>query len=163
MNIVAVHIHIWTAFLILVPIMEQRLTLITLGADNVQKLTSFYVDVFGWTPLPNSNKEITFFQLNGFQLGIFGKEALAEDAHVSPSGNGFKGFSLAYNLRSSSEVDALFQELTNKNVKVLKEPQKVSWGGYSGYISDPEGNIWEIAYNPHMEYDKQGNVITTDT
>lgn len=140
--------------------MEQRLTLITIGAEDVQQLTSFYVDVFNWSPLPNSNEEITFFQLNGFQLGIFGREALAEDAQVSAEGGGFKGFSLAYNLQSKDEVDELFKELKSKSVNVLKEPQEVFWGGYSGYIADPEDNLWEIAFNPHMKFDEDGNVIS---
>jgi uncharacterized glyoxalase superfamily protein PhnB len=140
--------------------MEQRLSLITLGTENVPALTSFYEETFGWKPLPNSNEEVTFFQLNGFQLGIFGKQALAEDAQISSAGSGFKGFSLSYNLQSQKEVDELFKELKAKNVKVLKEPQKVFWGGYSGYIADLDGNIWEIAHNPYMEFDEDGNVIS---
>lgn len=142
--------------------MEQRLSLVTLGAENVQQLTSFYVDIFGWKPLPNSNQDVTFFQLNGFQFGLFGKEALAEDAQVSARGNGFKGFSLAYNLQSEQEVDKLFEELRSKKVTILKEPQEVFWGGYSGYIADPEDNLWEIAYNPYMQFDKNGNVLSTE-
>lgn len=94
--------------------MEQRLSLITLGAESVQTLTSFYKDVFEWHPLPISNKDVTFFQLNGFQLGIFGREALAEDAQTSAKGSGFKGFSLSYNLRSKKAVDKLFKELESK-------------------------------------------------
>lgn len=139
--------------------MEQRLTLITLGAKNLVKLTQFYQEAFGWKPLPNSDETITFFQLNGIQLGIFGREDLADDASVSVNGEGFKGFSLAHNLRSEEEVDELFEELKAKDVNILKWPQKVFWGGYSGYISDPEDNLWEIAYNPYMEFDEKGNVI----
>ena len=139
--------------------MEQRISLITLGANDVQLLTQFYVDVFGWERLPTSNQEISFFQLNGFQLGIFGRQALAEDAQVSASGSGFKGFSLAYNLESQAAVDTLFEELKSKNVTIRKEPEDVSWGGYSGYIADPEDNLWEIAYNPYMTFDNKGNVL----
>lgn len=139
--------------------MEQRLTLITLAAEDLPTLTTFYKETFGWTPLPTSNEEVTFFQLNGLQLGIYGREALAEDARVPEKGSGFKGFSLAYNLSSKSQVDALFEELKSKGVTVTKEPEDVFWGGYSGYILDPEGNLWEIAYNPHMDFDEDGNVL----
>ena len=139
--------------------MEQRLSLITLGAEDVQSLSQFYSDVFGWKPLPTSNNEITFFQLNGFQLAIFGRQALAEDAEVSASGSGFKGFSLAYNLPSQEDVDKLFKELKYKNVSICKDPKKVSWGGYSGYITDPENNLWEIAHNPFMTFDEKGNIL----
>jgi len=140
-------------------VMEQRISLITLGANDVELLTQFYVDIFGWQRLPISNEDISFFQLNGFQLGIFGRQALAEDAQISASGSGFKGFSLAYNLESQAAVDTLFEELKSQNVTIRKEPEEVSWGGYSGYIADPENNLWEIAYNPYMTFDSQGNVL----
>lgn len=142
--------------------MEQRLSLITVGAEDIPKLTSFYMDIFGWNPLPKSNENVTFFQLNGFQLGIFGRKALADDAGISAKGSGFKAFSLAYNLQSEQQVNELFDELKSKSVKVLKEPEKVFWGGYSGYIADPENNLWEIAYNPYMQFDEDGNVISTE-
>jgi catechol-2,3-dioxygenase len=139
--------------------MEQRLSLITLGAESVELLSSFYVNVFGWKPLPASNKNITFFQLNGVQLGIFGRKDLADDAQVSAVGSGFKGFSLAYNLQSRQAVDELSEELKSNNVTIRKEPQEVSWGGYSGYITDPENNLWEIAHNPYITFDDKGNVL----
>lgn len=139
--------------------MEQRLSLVTLGAKNLKQLTKFYTSTFGWRPLTSSNDSVTFFQLNGFQLGIFGYDALAEDANVPADGHGFKGFSLAYNLRTKAEVDELFTELKAKGVAITKEPQEVFWGGYSGYIADPENNLWEIAYNPYMDFDENGNVM----
>ena len=139
--------------------MEQRLSLLTLGAKDVKKLTEFYTTIFGWDPLPNSSDNVTFFQLNGFQLGIFEYTALAEDANVVADGHGFKGLSLAYNLRTKEAVDELFAELKAKGVTITKEPQEVFWGGYSGYIADPEHNMWEIAYNPYMDFDESGNVL----
>lgn len=141
--------------------MEQRLTLITLGVEDLDKVRSFYQEAFGWEPLENSNEDIVFFQLNGIQLALFGREALADDATVPARGSGFKGFTLAHNLRSEEEVDALFSELEAKGAKIVKKPHKVFWGGYSGYIADPEDNLWEIAYNPHMTYDKFGNVVAS--
>ncbi len=137
--------------------MEQRLSFITLGVDNLAAMREFYMTKFGWQP-EIDNENIVFFRLTGFFLGLFGKDALAEDAKVAAQGSGFKGFTLAYNLRSEQEVDALFTDLQAKGVKVVKSPEKVFWGGYSGYVADAEDNLWEIAYNPFLEMDDQGNV-----
>lgn len=139
--------------------MEQRLTLITLGVDDHTGMRQFYTEVFGWEPTEASNENITFFQLNGIQLALFGREELAEDAQVNIEGSGFRSFTLAHNLRSEQKVDELFEELTGNGAKTAKEPEKTPWGGYSGYIADPEGNLWEIAYNPFMGYDEDGNVV----
>lgn len=139
--------------------MEQRLTLITIGVNDIVKMRQFYEDVFGWKPTEGSNDNITFFQLNGVQFALFGKEDLAEDANVSADGAGFKPFTLAHNMQSEKEVDNLFEELVQRGASVAKKPEKTPWDGYSGYISDPENNLWEIAYNPYMEYDDKGNVI----
>ena len=84
---------------------------------------------------------------------------MAEDAGVSSNGSGFNNFSLAYNTRSEQEVNDLIEELRAKGVTIVKEPQKVFWGGYSSYISDPDGNLWEVAFNPFMSLDEKGNVL----
>lgn len=139
--------------------MQQRLTLITLGVFDLRVSREFYEEKFGWKPLPSSNDDVVFFQLNGIQLSLFPAHSLAEDAGVNEQGSGFKKFSLAYNLSSEREVDELITELHSKGVKVLKKPQKVFWGGYSSYIEDPDGNLWEIAFNPFMTFDTHGNVI----
>ena len=140
--------------------MEQRLTLITLGVDNHAMMRRFYTEVFGWEPIEASNDNITFFQLNGIQLALFGREELAEDASIHSEGSsGFRSFTLAHNVESEQEVDELFEELKDQGAEVAKKPEKTPWGGYSGYIADPEGNLWEIAYNPFMEYDEDGNVL----
>jgi len=120
-------------------------------------MRDFYEDVFGWEPM-HADENVVFFRLNGIVLGLFGKTALAEDAGVPAEGEGFKGFSLSHNLRSEEEVDMLISELEAKGVQIVKRPQKVFWGGYSSYIADPEGNLWEIAYNPYLKMDNQGNV-----
>lgn len=140
--------------------MEQRLTLITLGVADVSRATAFYEQKFGWKKMLSSNDEITFFVLNGIMLSLFKRESLAEDATISPEGTGFRGFSLAWNARSEAEVDAVVQELKNKGVTVVKEPQKVFWGGYSGYVADVDGNLWEIAFNPFLPLDDRGNVVS---
>ncbi len=130
--------------------MEQRLTLITLGVRNLQRAREFYQNVFGWQPTESDSEGIVFFQLNGMQLALFPQESLADDAGVSPEGSGFKKFSLAYNVRSEQEVDELVAQLEEKGATVVKRPEKVFWGGYSSYISDPDDNLWEIAYNPFL-------------
>ncbi|MEJ8756709.1 VOC family protein [Pontibacter sp. H259] len=137
--------------------MEQRITLITLGVKNLQRSRDFYINIFGWKPLETSNESILFFQLNGIQLALFPQESLADDAGVPADGKGFRGFSLAHNVRSEKEVDELVAVLEAKGVKVLKQPEKVFWGGYSSYIADPDDNLWEIAYNPFLPLDASGN------
>ncbi len=138
--------------------MQQRLTIITLGVADLKIATDFYENKFGWKRMKNSTKDIIFFQLNGMLLSLYNRCALAEDAGIDATGSGFKGFSLAYNARSEKEVDELIAELKSKKVPIVKAPQKVFWGGYSSYISDPDGNLWEIAYNPYLSLDEKGNI-----
>ena len=138
--------------------MEQRLTIITLGVSDLKKSTQFYESKFGWKKSESSNEHITFFTLNGIQLALYGKNELAEDATVDSDGNGFKSFTLAYNVRSEKEVDQTIAELREKGVEIIKQPQKVNWGGYSSYVSDLDGNLWEIAFNPFLGLDKNGNI-----
>ncbi|HXP53120.1 MAG TPA: VOC family protein [Bacteroidia bacterium] len=139
--------------------MEQRLTIITLGVSDLNVATDFYENKLGWKRHGNSMGDIVFFQLNGMQLAIFPRTELAKDAKVAEKGSGFKGFTLAHNVRSEKEVDDTIAALKSKGVKVVKEPQKAEWGGYSSYIEDPDGNLWEIAFNPYMKLDEKGSVI----
>ncbi len=139
--------------------MEQRATIIGLGVSDLEASTNFYKEKFGWKLMTLSNESISFFQLNGILLSLYPREKLAEDAKVSHKGSGFKGFTLAYNTRSKEEVDSLFENLKRKGVRVVKQPEEVFWGGYSGYIADPDDNLWEIAYNPFLSLDKKGNTI----
>ena len=129
--------------------MEQRMSFITLGVENLNKSVDFYENKFGWKHSELSNDAIIFFQLNGILLSIYDRHKLAEDATIDSSGNGFKGFTLSYLTRSEKEVNDLIETLRKQNVKIIKEPQKVFWGGYSSYISDPDGYLWEIAFNPY--------------
>ena len=138
--------------------MNQYLHLVTLGVRNLEISKTFYTETLGWKPAGPSSEDITFFQAGGIVLSIFQREKLAEDALVSPDGEGFAGFTLAYNARSESEVDEIIRDLKSKGVKILKEPQKVFWGGYSSYFADPDGNCWEVAYNPFFPFDETGNL-----
>ncbi|MFA6457523.1 MAG: VOC family protein [Bacteroidota bacterium] len=138
--------------------MDQRLTYITLGVTDLSVSRKFYEEIFGWTPDPSSSGDVVFFKLNGIMLSLFPREELAKDAEVSSKGNGFRSFSLAYNVRSEQEVDECIAMLKAKGVRVLKLPQKAFWGGYTSYVADPDGNLWEIAYNPYVVLDRSGNV-----
>lgn len=138
--------------------MEQRLTIITLGVKDLKLSTGFYEENFGWKRLSSSTENITFFYLNGIQLALFDRGELAKDAGVDNDGNGFKGITISYNTRSETEVDEIIMRLKNKGVKIIKEPAKVFWGGYSSYITDLDGNLWEIAFNPYLQLDEKGDI-----
>ncbi len=138
--------------------MKQQLQFITIGAENLDSLKEFYVNSFGWKP-SRDDGGIVFFQMNGFILSLYSAEELAEDIGIHNNGNGFKRITTAICFNSEQEVDAVFRELRDKGAEVVKEPQKVFWGGYSGYVSDPEGNYWELAYNPFLQMDAEGNVL----
>lgn len=120
-------------------------------------MTGFYKNVFGWTPMKEEGG-IVFFKLNGFILGLYPAGELAEDVGTTQNGNGFKRMTLAMNFRSEQEVNEAFALLTSKGAKAVKNPEKVFWGGYRGYIADVEDNYWELAYNPFLEMDEAGNI-----
>ena len=138
--------------------MNQHLHLVTLGVRDYKASKKFYTEILGWRPSSSSNDDVTFIQVGGVVLSIYPREKLAEDALVDPEGNGFAGFTLAYNAQSEAEVDEIISDLKSKGVKILKEPQKVFWGGYSSYFSDPDGICWEVAYNPFFPFDENGNL-----
>lgn len=138
--------------------MKQHLHLVTLGVNDFKKSVDFYTNILGWKPASASNDDVAFFQAGGVVLGLYPREKLAEDAMVSPEGIGFSGVTLAYNAQSEAEVDTIIADLKSKGVKIMKEPQKVFWGGYSSYFADPDGYLWEVAYNPFFPFDESGNL-----
>lgn len=138
--------------------MNQHLHLITLGVKDFDISKKFYTETLGWKPSGASGDDVVFMQAGGVVLAIYAREKLAEDATVSPEGHGFSGITLAYNAQSESEVDAIIGDLKSNGVTILKEPQKVFWGGYSSYFADPDGYCWEVAYNPFFPFDAQGNL-----
>lgn len=129
--------------------MKPRISMITLGVRDLAAAVKFYEDGLGF-PRMESPPGVAFFTLNGTWLGLYGREALAADANVSPDGGGFKSFALAHNVPSETEVDNVISLAVAAGATLVKKPEKVSWGGYSGYFSDPDGHLWEIAYNPHF-------------
>ena len=134
-------------------VMEQRMTFLTLGVKDLNQSIDFYENKFGWKRSELSNESIIFYELKGIHLALYDREELAKDATIDPSGDGFRSFTMAYNTRSEKEVDDLIESLRKHGVQVIKEPQKVFWGGYSSYIADPDGNLWEIAFNPFLKLD----------
>jgi catechol 2,3-dioxygenase-like lactoylglutathione lyase family enzyme len=133
--------------------MEQKITFFTLGVNDLKTSIDFYENKFGWKRSELSNENLILYPLNGIHIALYSREELAKDATVDSIGNGFKGFTISHNVWSEKEVDELIQSLRSKGVKIVKEPQKVFWGGYSSYIADPDGNLWEIAYNPYLKKD----------
>ncbi len=127
--------------------MKPRISMITLGVENLAAAIEFYEHGLGF-PRMESPPEVAFFTLNGTWLGLYGREALAEDATVPSKGEGFEAFSLAHNVVSEKEVDAIVSQAVSAGATLVKKPQKVFWGGYSGYFSDLDGHLWEVAYNP---------------
>jgi len=105
--------------------MNQHLHLVTLGVRDFETSKKFYTETLGWKPSSASSEDVVFIQAGGIVLSIYPREKLAEDALVSPEGQGFAGFTLAYNAQSESEVDEIISDLKAKGVKILKEPQKV--------------------------------------
>ncbi len=134
--------------------MEPRISLITLGVADLERARRFYVDGLGLPMRPESQASVVFIELNGLWLSLYSRAALAEDAQLSDAGNGeqgkFSGITLAHNVRSKAEVDALLQHVAQIGGKIVKPAQDAFWGGYSGYFSDPDGHLWEVAWNPHF-------------
>ena len=138
--------------------MNQHLHLVTLGVRDLERSRKFYTEILGWRPSNAGNEGVVFIQAGGVVVSLYPRENLAEDAVISPEGSGFSGFTLAYNAQSESEVDEIIADLKSKGVKIVKEPQKAFWGGYSSYFADPDDNLWEVAYNPFFAFDERGNL-----
>ena len=128
-------------------LVKPRISMITLGVDDLERSVRFYRDGLGFPQL-ESSPGVAFFTLNGTWLGLYGRAELAQDATVAAAGEGFNSFSIAHNLASEEEVDAAMSEAIAAGAILVKTPQQVFWGGYSGYFKDPDGHLWELAYNP---------------
>lgn len=123
--------------------------MITLGVEDMERAVLFYEQGLGF-PRKESPPEVAFFTLNGTWLGLFSRHSLAEDAGVPAEGSGFHNFALAHNVSSEAEVDQVIAQCLAAGATLTRKAQTVFWGGYTGYIQDPDGHLWEIAYNPHF-------------
>ena len=139
--------------------MRQKLNLITLGVREFQRARDYYQKGLGWKPSRASADDIVFFAMGGVVLALYPREKLAEDAAVDPRGSGFPGITLSYNTKSQGEVDAVLRAAQAAGAQIVKPAQKTFWGGYAGYFADPDGFLWEVAWNPDWPLDAQDNVI----
>jgi len=127
--------------------MEQRLSVITLGVADLAKARAFY-DALGWT-VASSDGGIICYNLQGMAFALYPRDKLAKDAQVPPAGEGFRGVALAHNVRKKEDVAPALAAARAAGGRIVKPAQDVFWGGHSGYFADPDGHLWEVAWNPH--------------
>lgn len=141
--------------------MEQRVSLITLGVSDLERSRKFY-EQLGWRRSMAKAQGVVFFQVGGMVLALYPRQELAKDANISPDGRGFCGVSLAYNARTREEVNSVLAEAQSAGARLLKSAQEAFWGGYSGYFADPDGFLWEVAWNPSFRISEDGAVRIPD-
>ncbi|WP_435103299.1 VOC family protein [Arhodomonas sp. AD133] len=131
--------------------MQPRISMITLGVTDLPTAVRFYEHGLGLPRYPFDSDEVAFFDLNGSWLSLHPREMLAADAATPDEGmRGFPGFTLAHNVASREAVDAVLAEAVAAGGRLVKPAQDVYWGGYSGYFADPDGYLWEVAWNPYV-------------
>lgn len=135
----------------------QRVTLITLGVADLAVSRAFYARL-GWREHKDSQPGVAFFQLQGAALALFGLADLAADQGRPDAALGTGAMTLAQNFDTAAEVDAAFEVAVKAGAKPLKKPEKVFWGGYSGYWADPDGHVWEVAMNPFWPLADDGSL-----
>ena len=139
--------------------MEPRVTLITLGVDDLPRAVAFYRDVVGWAPTSVVEDDVAFFDLDGFILALWRRTSFAADVGADATARGgFEAIGLAYNARSHDEVDEIFSTLGERGATIVKPPVETDWGGYSGYFADPDGHHWEVAWNPFWPIRADGRI-----
>ncbi len=136
--------------------MEQRVSLITLGVDDLDRARRFYEDGLGWTPKA-APEGVVFYQLPGIAFALFGRDDLAQDARHSVDGR-FSGITIAINQRTEADVDAVLDQAAAAGATILKPAEKVFWGGSSGYFADLDGHVWEVALNPAWTINDDGTL-----
>jgi uncharacterized glyoxalase superfamily protein PhnB len=134
----------------------QRVTLITLGVDDLERAKTFYANL-GWQPA-EAQESVVFYQMNGAVLGLFGRAALAKDQGRPGADLGTGAMTLAQNFSTEAEVDDAYKTALKAGATGLKPPEKVFWGGYSGYFADPDGHVWELAMNPFWPLSEDGSL-----
>ena len=138
--------------------MQQRISVLTIAAENLPAMKRFYEDILEWKPVAE-NKDIIFYKMNGFLFSLCKRDPLAEFIGTRPEGSGFRGVTFGYNVATEEEVTKLFQQLKGKGVKILGEPRQPPFGGLFFYFEDIEGNILEVACNPYVLLDNDNNAV----
>jgi catechol 2,3-dioxygenase-like lactoylglutathione lyase family enzyme len=135
---------------------EQRVSLVTLGVRDLAQARAFY-ESLGWTTGARPEDDVVFFQAGGMVVSLWSRAQLAEDSGVEDSG-GWGGVTLAHNVRSPEEVDAVMREAEAAGATITRAAAPTFWGGYSGAFTDPDGHAWEIAHNPHWTLAEDGSI-----
>ncbi|MGN6358474.1 MAG: VOC family protein [Novosphingobium sp.] len=135
--------------------MQHQISVITLGVSDLERARRFYTAGFGWTPVFD-DQGVIFFQMNGLVLGLWSAEALAADMNRPAAAPG--SVALAHNVGSADEVDAVMARLAAAGAAILRPGDAPPHGGYRGYVADPDGHAWEIAWNPAWSIDSEGHV-----
>jgi predicted lactoylglutathione lyase len=139
---------------------EQRISLITLGVTDLTRARTFY-ERLGWQG--QETEETVFFQAGGIALVLWGRDKLAGDAGLADSStDGFGGMTLAHNVRSRVEVDEVLSEAASAGAEIIQAARETFYGGYAGFFTDPDGHVWEIAYNPGFPLDRDGAITIPD-
>jgi predicted lactoylglutathione lyase len=136
--------------------MEQRVSLITLGVRDLAHSRAFY-EALSWTTRAAPQDDVAFFQAGGMVVALWDRAQLAEDSGVEDSG-GWGGVTLAHNVRSPGEVDAVIEEARAAGAGIVREPAETFWGGYSAAFTDPDGHAWEVAHNPRWTIREDGSI-----
>lgn len=137
--------------------MEPRISLITLGVRDVARARAFY-ETLGFVASPASNENVTFFAAGGAVLGLFGWDALAQDAGVPTAGDGFGAVTIAHNVRDKAEVGTVLAAAEAAGGRIVTPAHDVFWGGHNGYFADPDGHLWEVAWNPFFPLADDGSL-----
>lgn len=140
---------------------RQRVTLITLGVSDMAQARSFY-EGWGWAPHQRSMDGLALYQMQGAALALFALDALAADQGRPQGQLGTGAMTLAQNCADRAEVDAVFAAGIAAGGAFLKRPEAVFWGGYSGYLADPDAHVWEIAHNPFWPLESDGSLSLPD-
>lgn len=138
--------------------MEPRVSLVTLGVEDLERARAFYREGLGWPLSSASNEDIAFFRTGGVVLALFPYRSLAKDAGVPPGGEGFRRVSLAHNVAEREQVDETLKEAVAAGATLVKPAEDVSWGGRSGCFADPEDHLWEVAWNPYFPLAADGTL-----
>jgi catechol 2,3-dioxygenase-like lactoylglutathione lyase family enzyme len=136
---------------------EQRVSLVTLGVRDLSRARAFY-EALGWVTRAAPGDDVVFFQAGGLVVALWGRDELAQDSGVQ-DGGGWGGVTLAHNVRSPEEVDAVMAQAEAAGARIPRPAGATFWGGYSGAFVDPDGHPWEVAHNPRWTLRDDGSVV----